>query len=340
MLEEKEIKEIREHLEKTGNPLFFFDNDVDGLASFLLLARYYGKGKGVAIKSGPDLNSSYVRKVRELNPDYVFILDKPLVSKEFIEEVKKLNIPIVWIDHHDVNPGDIEGIYYYNSSAKKKGNEPVTYLAWKITGKKEDLWLALCGCIADNYFPDFYEDFQKKWPELWKPGIKTGFQVLYETGIGKITRILNFSLKDRTSNVIKMIKILLKVSSPLEISEENSGFFRFSQVDKKYSKLIEKAREFAYEKLLYFQYSGDLSLSADIANELSYRFPGKIVVVVYISGSRANISIRGKSVRELTRKAISGFNNATGGGHEDATGAKIDVSDLNEFRTRIERLVS
>ena len=34
MLGEKEIKEIREHLERAKNPLFFFDDDHDGLASY------------------------------------------------------------------------------------------------------------------------------------------------------------------------------------------------------------------------------------------------------------------------------------------------------------------
>ena len=44
MLTKKQINEIREHLEKAQNPLFFFDNDPDGLCSFLLLQRYIGRG--------------------------------------------------------------------------------------------------------------------------------------------------------------------------------------------------------------------------------------------------------------------------------------------------------
>jgi len=55
MLNEKQINEIRNHLEKAQNPLFFFDNDNDGLTSFLLLQRYIGRGKGVVIRSFPDL---------------------------------------------------------------------------------------------------------------------------------------------------------------------------------------------------------------------------------------------------------------------------------------------
>ena len=73
MLTEKQVKEIHEHLEKAQNPIFFFDNDPDGLCSFLLLQRYIERGKGVAIKSFPSLDASYCRKVEELNADYVFI---------------------------------------------------------------------------------------------------------------------------------------------------------------------------------------------------------------------------------------------------------------------------
>ena len=89
-------------MEKAQNPIFFFDNDPDGLCSFLLLQRYIGRGKGIAIKSFPEMTDEYFRRVMELNADYIFILDKPVVSKEFFEEVEKFNIPVVWIDHHNI----------------------------------------------------------------------------------------------------------------------------------------------------------------------------------------------------------------------------------------------
>jgi len=342
MLTEKQISEIREHLSKAQNPLFFFDNDADGLCSFLLLARYIGGGKGVAIKSFPDLNESYVRKLYELKPDYVFVLDKPIISSGFIEEVRKLGLPLVWIDHHDVDVENLNGVNYYNPiKQEKKSDEPVTYWAWKVSKRKEDIWLAVCGCIGDNFLPNFIEEFAREYSDLWGRDIKTAFQALYETNIGKITRVLSFALKDRVSNVVRMSKFLLKAKNPREIlyDEKNHILFRFNQVNKKYRKLIEKARKFVRDKLVYFQYGGDLSLSADIANELSYRFPGKIIIVVYIKGTKANISLRGKNVKKLTEKAIEGLEDATGGGHENATGAKINVEDLPKFKERIEALV-
>lgn len=342
MLTQKQIREIREHLERAQNPLFFFDNDADGLASFLLLRRYIGRGKGVAIKSFPDLNENYARKLYELKPDYIFVLDKPEIAEGFLREAKNLNLPLVWIDHHDV-PKPERDIFYFNPFLNSKTNEPVSYLCYKITEKKDDIWLAVIGCIGDGYFPDFVKDFKQKYPELWGENIKSAFQALYTTELGKIARILNFALKDRTSKVVNMLRFLITVKSPHEILDEEKArsiLQRFKQVDLKYSRLVEKAKRFARGKLLFFQYGGELSLSADIANELSFLFSDKIIVVAYLKGSKANISLRWeKDVRKMTLEAIKGLEGATGGGHEHATGAQVGIEDLPKFKENLMKLI-
>ncbi|MEK6891001.1 MAG: DHH family phosphoesterase [Nanoarchaeota archaeon] len=347
MLTEKQVEEIRDHLNKSQNPVFFFDNDCDGLMSFLLLRRYIDRGKGVAIKSFPELDESYVRKVDELNADYIFILDKPKVSKEFIESVKKRNIPLVWIDHHDVEISidDYEGyVNYYNPILVNKTSEPTSFIAYNISERKEDLWLALIGCVADNFLPDFYKDFEKKYPELVRKNVGSPFELLYESEIGKLIMTFSFALKDRTSNVVSMINFMFKVKSPLELIKEDEQNFkiikRYQQIKSIYDKLLEKAKRVSRmsRRVVFFQYGGELSLSADLANELSYRFPGKIIIVAYIKGTIANVSIRGSmDVRKLTLEAVNNIPGATGGGHKYATGAKISVSDLPKFRDVFER---
>ncbi len=341
MITEKQIKEIREHLEKAQNPLFFFDNDDDGLCSFLLLQRFLGRGRGVAIKSFPDLNISYYRKVTELKPDYVFILDKPVVSDEFLEKIKQDNIPIVWIDHNLVETPDNKDIHYYNSYHTNKNNEPVSYICYKVADKKDDIWLAIMGCISDCYLPDFFEEFNEKYPELSKKNPKSAFDLLYDSEIGRIARILDFSLKDTTTNVVNMLRFMIKVKGPLDILEENSKtkqiLKRYEQINTKYQELMEKARKQKGEKLLYFQYGGPLSLSANLSNQLIHEFPKRIIVVAYLNGDIANISIRGndKEVLGLTLEAIKGIENASGGGHKFATGAKMNVSSVPVFKERI-----
>ncbi|MBT4135640.1 DHH family phosphoesterase [archaeon] len=343
MLKRKQVNEIREHLERAQNPLFFFDNDNDGLCSFLLLRRFIGRGRGVAIKSFPDLNVSYYRKVKELNPDYIFILDKPHVSKEFLEKAENDNVPVVWIDHHNVDKPDNDYVDYYNPYFNDKTNEPVSYLAYKIANKKDDIWLAMIGCISDCYMPSFYKDFKKKYPDLAKVNAKSAFDLLYNSEIGRIARILDFSLKDSITNVVNMIRFMMKVKGPLDIVEENSKtkqiLKRYNEINTKYQELMIKARDVVEKNLIFFKYSGGLSISSNIANQLIYEFPNKVIIVVYVNGEIANISVRGKNARNITLKAIEGIDGATGGGHEEATGAKMDVDNLSKFRTNVEELI-
>lgn len=340
MLTKKQILEIREHLEKAQNPVFFFDNDPDGLCSFLLLRRYLKRGKGVAIKSFPEMNTEYSRKAMELNADYIFILDKPVVSKDFFEEVK--NIPTVWIDHHEVQVEIPDFVFYYNPVInKKKSNEPVTYLCQKISERKDDLWIAVAGCISDRFVPEFYSDFAKLYPDLSIKS-KDASDIFYKSQIGQIANLFSFALKDRVSNVVKMTKFLAEAKSPYDVLEENSQnkemHLRFKQIYRKYSKLVEKAKSSASEnKILFFQYGGDMSISADLANEISYLFPKKIIVIVYLSGVKANISVRGNKIRSKFLKVLKKIDGASGGGHENAVGARMNIDDVERFREEFEK---
>jgi len=345
MLTKKQVEEIREHLNKAQTPIFFFDNDPDGLCSFLLLQRYLGRGKGVPIKSFPELTGDYFRKVHELKADYIFILDKPIVSEEFFKEAEKINIPVVWIDHHIVDKNKIPNfINYYNPIFNKpKTEEPVTCLCYQVTNKKDDIWIAVVGCISDGFVPDFYDELEKKYPEMTIKS-KKALDILYKSQIGRIARIFNFGLKDRTTNVINMIRFLVKARSPNEILEENSKNYamhqRFNQIKSVYQKLLHKAilAEKKQGKLLFFQYGGDLSITGDLANELTYLFPERIIVVMYVKGIKANISMRGKNSRKILLKAIKGLENATGGGHDEAVGGKINIKDTEKFRENLEKL--
>ncbi len=341
MLTKKQVKEIREHLERAQNPLFFFDNDPDGLCSFLLLQRYIGRGKGIPIKSFPDLTKEYFRRVRELNADYIFILDKALVSLKFFEEARQVNIPVVYIDHHEVDEKIPDYVFYYNPLLNEKnGYEPVSGLCYQVTGRKDDLWIATLGCISDAYIPDFYDDFKKTYPDL-AVDAKNVLDIYYTSQLGRIGQILGAGLKDKTTNVISMLKFLMKVKSPYDVLEENSKNYlmhkRFKEINKRYKKLLEKAEvlEKNSDKILFFQYGGDLSISSELANSLKQKFPMKIIVVGYVTGAKVNISVRGKKIRDKVLKIIEEMDGATGGGHEDAVGAKINLDDWENFKNKL-----
>jgi len=348
MLSKKQSEEIIEHLEKAQNPVFLYDNDADGLCSFVLLRRFIGRGKGVAIRSYPELDAGYARRARELGADYIFVLDKPLLSKGFLEETDRMQIPLVWIDHHEIPEqkslaGKFENTYLYNPShknGKNKSFEPVTAIAYGITKRKEDVWLAMMGCIADHYLPRFSQEFQEKYPDMWGD-VKEPFDAYYGTEIGRVAQAINFGLKDSVSKVVEMQNFLIQCKSPDEVLEESKGssslLDRTSIIRERYGRILESAEKSGKGDAIFFSYGGETSMSSDLANEISYKNPGKYVAIAFIKGSVANISMRGKSIRNILVKILKEFPDATGGGHENAVGAKIKSGDLERFKEIFER---
>lgn len=339
MISSEELQEIRDRLEASQNPLFFFDNDVDGLCAFLILRRAIGRGKGIAIKSFPDLKAQYLKKVEELNPDIIFILDKAELSKEFAEAVEQKGIPMVWIDHHETKTSKeiIEKTSYYNSFPEA---EPTTYIAQKVFNRQEDLWLAVIGCIGDVYMPDFIEKFAEQNPDLLSSKL-SAFDMLHSTEIGKIVRMLNFGLMDTTTNVVTLIKYLFRANGPRDILEENQYtkqfLKRYAQLNKFYNKQIKKA-EANFDKkspILFFSYSGEISMSSEIANRLYFNHKDKLIVVAFKRSEKVNISIRGSNALKITKLAIADIDEATGGGHEEATGAMVPIDDFEKFKSNI-----
>lgn len=350
MLNKKQISEILEHLEKAQNPIFYYDNDADGLCAFLILRRYLGRGYGVAIRSYPTLDASYLRKAEQLRADYIFVLDKPLIGKEFIKEADAMGIPVVWIEHHEITQSQVsenaqnsKNFYFYNPALteKKKLNEPTSYLAFKIAEREEDSWLALIGCIADCYLPDFASEFSERYPEFWGKSIKAPFDVYYKTEIGRIALALNFGLKDSISNVVKLQNFLISCKNPsdvfLELETNKSFREKYSEIKKKYENLLKMAKESESHKGIYLIYGGDLSISSDLSNELSYLYPEKYICVAYKKGAITNVSLRGEKIRAILKKILKKLENARGGGHQNAVGATIRTEDLEKFSELLEK---
>lgn len=342
MLTNKQLQEIRQHLEASQNPLFFFDNDVDGLCTFLILRRAIGRGRGVAIKSFPDLKKQYIKKAEELNPDAIFILDKAELSKEFAEGIEEKGIPIIWIDHHETKTSEsiIKKTFYYNSMPT---GEPTTYIAQKIFNRQEDLWLAMIGCIGDVYMPDFAEKFAEQNPELLPKNL-SAFDILHSTELGKMIRMLNFGLMDSITNVVNLTKYLFKARGPFDILEENEYtkqlHKKYNQLNEFYNKQIEKAEKIYNPKspILFFSYSGSTSMSAEISNKLYFNHKDKLIIVAFKRPEKVNISIRGDNALKITKKAIENIEGATGGGHTEATGAMVPIDEFEKFKSNIIRL--
>jgi single-stranded DNA-specific DHH superfamily exonuclease len=339
-LTEKQYKQIKEELDICKRPLFFFHDDPDGVASFLLLYRYMKEGKGVIVKSYPNLDEKFLRKVEEYAPDKIFVLDLALVEQEFID---KANVPIIWIDHH--TPQKREKVRYFNPRVNDKDdNIPTSYLCYQIT--KQDLWIAVCGTIGDWFLPTIANKFSKEYPKLLPQNIKKPEDALFKTKLGELIRVFSFVLKGTTTEAMRCVKILTRIESPYEILEQSTSqgkflFKRFKKIEEEYRELLSKAvRKKSSERLLVFTYMADkTSFSGDLANELLYRFPNKVILIAREKSGEMRLSLRsGKKILlpPILEKALLGVE-GYGGGHEHACGACVKVRDFERFVENIKR---
>lgn len=332
MLTQKHIEEIRSKIEKSENPIFFYDDDPDGLCSFLLFMRKYQKGKGVCVKAGTKDPSIYLSKVEEYHPDAVFVFDKPFLPEEFIQ---KVHVPIIWIDHHP--PQKIRKANYYNPlSHAPYDNRPTTYWSYQVT--EEDLWIALIGIAADYEVPDKELLENNKYKDLLPQKLNPE-NILYESNLGKLVKIFNFATKGKTPEVKKAVSCLLKVKTPEEILKQTTEAGRmlydhYEHVNKEYTTLLNKAlsTESTGEIFLFLYAEGKISLTSSLSNELMYRINKPVIIVGRLRGDIYRLSLRSKTlnIASMIKNALSTID-GFGGGHEHACGAMIKRKDLEKF---------
>jgi len=333
MFTEKQLTFLREELATAQNPLFFYDDDPDGLCSFLILYRMHREGKGIIVKSSPKLDLKFFHKIEEDNPDKIFILDMPMVEQEFLDKVKR---PVIWLDHHQ--PLKMQHVHYFNPRIEKSSRYfPTTAMAYEISKNPEDLWLAMVGSLADYHWPDFLEEFIEKYPGLLSRG-KNIDQALYGEEIGKLVRIFAFLLKGQTSEVNKCVRILTRISSPEEILQQTTSAGRylykdFTKTEEKYQAVLEKAKEIkTKEKVFLFTYTGKDSFTSELAAELLYLHPKNIIIVARKKSGEMKCSLRSREIviSKIIEKALVGIT-GYGGGHELACGANIKEEDWEKF---------
>lgn len=338
MLAKDQIEELRKELE-CKRPLFLFDDDPDGLCSFLLLYRYVKEGKGVIVKSEPKIDEKFVVKVRDYEPDKVFILDIPIVEQDFIDDVKQ---KIIWIDHHPVVKR--QNIRYFNPRLEKPdANFPTSAICYQIV--QNDLWIATAGCVADWVFPDFAKDFSEKYPDLLPENIKDAETAMFKTELGKLIKVLGFVLKGKTHDVIKCMKVLTRIKDPYEILKQKTpaGRFiykRYKMVNEEYEELLKRAPE-PKNGVLLFSYYGKISFTKNLSNELLHKHPDDLIIVAREKDDEMKCSLRSRDLilPKIIKKALKGVE-GYGGGHEHACGSCINKKDFKTFLKNIEEQIA
>ena len=331
MLTKKQILEIRLFLKKSKNPLFFFDDDPDGLAAALTLKKTINRGHIIPLKVSQFDEGVYIRKVQEYNPDVVFILDRAVVSQNVFDQI---NVPVVWIDHHE--PIERYKVHYYNPMVlDKEDNRSTSFWAYQIAEK--NMWIAMVGIIGDWYIPPFIKKFSYK--KLLN-NKKTPPAIIFDSDFGKLIRLFTLILKGQTKDVNQSLMALEKITSPHQILRKTTKegkylYERYEKIDKEYQLLYQNAQESDEPGDPYvFTYpSTKTSFTSILSNELLYRMTNhQTFIIARLKDNEYRLSIRSKKqpILPILKKAllqVRGY----GGGHPLACGAAINKDDFSKF---------
>src|SRR3989344_4813155 len=339
MLTEKEINEIRTIIEKSNNPLYIFDNDGDGVCSYLMLKKHFKKGIGIPTTTAGALDKEYLKYVEEEKADLVVILDKAVIKQEFIDGT---SCPVIYIDHHPIQK--LTKIKYFNPlKHDKKSYIPTSYMVYKVV--KSNLWLAVIGCLFDYKIPDFIKEFKKEYPDLVNKITKDPGYLKYKAPVSKLVKIFAFNMKGKIKDIKNSIRAMEKIETPYEIinqtTEEGKLIYnRYEKLNREYERLMDKGKACATkEKLLIFVYpSFETSFTSDVATELSYLYQNKTILVLREKDDELKLSMRDqkRNIDKTFKKAMEGLI-GHGGGHPHAVGGSIKRKDFEVFVDRIKK---
>ncbi|MBS3117577.1 DHH family phosphoesterase [Candidatus Woesearchaeota archaeon] len=340
-LSKADYQKIRTLLHGAKKPLLIYDRDTDGFVSYLLLKRFQPHAIGVINKGGSrSVGKQYLDSIEANKPDIIFTLDMATVEQEFIDAC---SCPVVVIDHHELHL-NLKGVLYFNP----KMNDPLAYhptsfICYLAVGGP--LWLALIGIIGDWYVPSFIDEARREYPSLFEDKNTPG-SIIYESRFGEIIKIFEYNLKGKVEDVHSACRLLEGISDPFELLEQKSAaakrlYSRYSKVLREYKDIYNNATEFVREdsQLVFFTYVvSNYSLSGEVAEELSYRNPEKLVVVGREKEGFYYFSLRSKThhVLNILKKSLAELN-GNGGGHVQACGAFVAKEDVPKFCEAVER---
>lgn len=338
------LVEIKRTIEQAERPYAFYDDDPDGLSSFLLLKKAFPKLEGMPVKGTPTLGEEFLARMEEHYPDLILVLDKAHISEEFRE---RAHTPIIWIDHHGVS--DHKGTKYFNPCLEKEYNNEsapsVAYYCSEMLKPNAPLWIAAAGVYGDYHmFND--KTFLKKYRHLLPKKIDL-HGILFNSKMGELVSLFSFILKGKTSDMKKSIRALLIIESPDEIFEQSSPegrylYERYQSIKKHYDIILNHALEqkTEAEPFIYIYPSVRYSFSADLSSHLVYLIKNEIVIVGRDKGDEIIFSIRSKktNLQPIIKKALIGVN-GYGGGHPHACGARLSKDSLNLFLTQFKEAI-
>jgi single-stranded DNA-specific DHH superfamily exonuclease len=331
------------------------DDDCDGVCSGAITGLLVKKlfdyfPRLLSTEWNVSLTEKVVDQILRERATHVIFVDTPELSKRFVDKLKK-QMKILIIDHHI--PEKYDGIAYCNPRKFEAGIYlPVSYIVYKIFEKiiesKDVVWISAVGVLGDHGVEnckDLFEELKAVYPEILN-NMELKDDVLYDnSAVGQLTKIIDSGRVVEGKKGAEFVsKTLVRVKDYREIldgsTEETKTLLKWSDVARKeFERLkadFKKKSELIGKNILFYEFDSKLRLKSTLATAVGNSHREKIIVIGQKNGKYFDVSLRkGENVKtdlaDLVKKARRSIPDSIGGGHPEASGARVPVEYKERF---------
>ncbi len=338
---EPELKKFRKFLDTGGKKLLLYHNDPDGIASAMLLLKYFPDFETIPRK-GPMIRDDFIDELIRKEPKLVIFMDLPVdqESRKINRLLKRTGCRIMILDHHIYEKNmDSRDVLHMNPRFRKKDAYiPAAYMVYRILEKmgldiKKWCWVAAMGVIGDYTLKDcmdIFKECKKEYPYLLdKEPLKSK--------LSEASDIISYAVTMKgLKGAGEALKMLMKSLDYDEFMKNKNLQKWKGEMEREFDFVIKDAEkeECPEVGLLIYRIKSRFSLTSLIATHFSEKYPNKIIIVKKVSGDVWKLCLRDQSGRvnlgEMVKKCVKGI--GSGGGHEKAAG--VMTTDWNRFKKR------
>ncbi len=282
-------------------------------------------------------------KIKKVNPKYTIIVDIPDMSVEILTKLRNVSKVLV-IDHH-MPKGYVKIAYVNPRIYDRESYLPATYLCYKIYEDffdiKDILWIAGIGTLADMGMKNCLDLFDKlKADKELVDDFKAVDETLIEKSLlGKLTQMIEGSMvvKDVAGSIFSL-KVLLESKNYKDVLKNKTLRGYYNLVEKEFKKTEDdfKKNKKIIDSLMLYEIKSKLKIKSSFAGYTQKFFDDKVLIVYQKEGKYFNASLReGRNLEidldRLARESIRDIKDSRGGGHPQAAGSRVPISQFKRF---------
>jgi len=337
----------------------YFGPDNDGLCSSIITSEAIKRLRNRPIdlliyeeSNEPKISRKNIRKLKDNEINRLIVLDIAIDSAPEDTLEALVNYKTLVLDHHQtVQDLNRQGIIFVKPeffSDIPSAKYPVSKLAYDLFSKLIDIqdldWISSIGILSDSAYPTwkaFVDEVNRR------HHLKTDKDI-WKSDLGLVASNLHYAILYSKNNLPKCSEILKNSNSPRDIL--TSPIKKYKEiVERKIQTLInnfpKNSESYHRGDVILYEIQSRFDICSTLSTIISNKYiPNKTLIVIQPENGRVTINARrqdGKiNLANIIRGAVSGFDNASGGGHIPAAGASINKKDLPAFKKNILKMLS